>query len=156
MDKLKKKAQEYVDGGLLSQNSAELVCKTLENEKGVKRIVNAHLVDGAQALSECNGDAGSSSSILSAAGLRKELEVRELRMRAGAAEGGETDQWRVYKHITERLATGEPLRLMVQASAGTGTLPEHLYTSIHIHKWFLFCYIIHVIVFFLRPLTQSR
>ena len=32
MEKLKKKAQEYVEGGLLSDDAGKLVCKTLENE----------------------------------------------------------------------------------------------------------------------------
>ena len=37
------------------------------------------------------------------------------------AEGdGETDQIRVYKHIIGSIERGELLRLMVQASAGTG------------------------------------
>ena len=141
MEKLKKKAQEYVEGGLLSDDAGKLVCKTLENEKRVERIVNAHLVDGAQAPSEGVGDVGVSST-LSAAGLRKELEVRELRMREGAAEGGTTDQWRVYEHITEKLATGEPLRLMVQASAGTGTLSPSvlvLYVYIYIYIYTYVC-----------------
>ena len=33
---------------------------------------------------------------------------------------GITDQWRVYNHIVTSLRTGAPLRMMVQASAGTG------------------------------------
>ena len=49
-----------------------------------------------------------------------ELEDREEKLRSGAPDGAETDQWRVYKFIIERLASEQPLRLMVQASAGTG------------------------------------
>ena len=33
---------------------------------------------------------------------------------------GVTDQWRVYTHIVESITAGTPLRLLVQASAGTG------------------------------------
>ena len=41
-------------------------------------------------------------------------------MKAGAPTGAETDQFRVFKFITERLLQSDkPLRLMVQASAGT-------------------------------------
>ena len=47
-------------------------------------------------------------------------------MRAGRAsdddvgESGDTDQWRVYTKITAAIRDGRYLRLMVQASAGTG------------------------------------
>ena len=41
-------------------------------------------------------------------------------MQAGGPEGCITDQWRVYQHIVSQLQTGPPIRLMVQASAGTG------------------------------------
>ena len=47
-------------------------------------------------------------------------------MRARSAEddgtqvGGDTDQWRVYVKITNAIRDGHLLRLMVQASAGTG------------------------------------
>ena len=37
--------------------------------------------------------------------------------------------WRVYKHIAQKLAAddGAPLRLMIQASAGTGASPSYAY-----------------------------
>ncbi len=55
---------------------------------------------------------------LSMAEMEKELEKREASMKAGG--GAVTDQWRVYTHIINSIRLGEPLRLMVQASAGTG------------------------------------
>ena len=55
---------------------------------------------------------------LSMAEMEKELEKREALMKAGGE--GVTDQWRVYSHIIDSIRLGEPLRLMVQASAGTG------------------------------------
>ena len=58
------------------------------------------------------------SSRLSQAELAAELERRENMMQTGSTYI--TDQWRVYTHIVHSLRTGEPLRLMVQASAGTG------------------------------------
>eukprot|EP00973_Karenia_brevis_P005517 750854-Karenia_brevis.AAC.1 len=52
--------------------------------------------------------------------LQAELKKREDLMRAGVGIGKETDQWRVYSHIVENMARNTYLRLMVQASAGTG------------------------------------
>ena len=49
------------------------------------------------------------------------LEKRIEMMKQGPAEdGGVTDQFRVFSHIIEKLQGDEPLRLMIQASAGTG------------------------------------
>ena len=50
--------------------------------------------------------------------MAKELEKRESLMKAGSS--AVTDQWRVYTHIINAIGLGAPLRLMVQASAGTG------------------------------------
>ena len=41
-------------------------------------------------------------------------------MQEGRAEGATTDQYRVYSHIIQCIQNGQFLRLMVQASAGTG------------------------------------
>ena len=70
--------------------------------------------------------------------MKEELAKREDMMRAGGvADDGqqESDQWRVYQHIIGRLRSNEPLRLMIQASAGTGK--SFLLTTV-----FLFC-IVH-------------
>ncbi len=49
------------------------------------------------------------------------LDKRVGQMREGGTDDAPTDQFRVYAYIIERLQSGEnPLRLMVQASAGTG------------------------------------
>ena len=101
---------------------AKQVCKLIEEERGLKRILNERPTDeaspeGAEATAE-----GSVSSRLSAAALKKELEAREENMQAGGQGSGPTDQWRVYQHVISQLETGTPMRLMVQASAGTGTL----------------------------------
>ena len=55
---------------------------------------------------------------------RAEIEAKLAdnieKMQAGGEEGVETDQFRVFKFIIEQLEHGEkPLRLMIQASAGT-------------------------------------
>ena len=116
---LKTKADEYAAAGLFSTDAAERVCRTIEEEKGVTRIVNEQLGEAAHA-GDGGVDEGRVSSRLSAAGLKKELELREQRMRDGSVAGSVTDQWRVYEYIVTQLSNGAPLRLMVQASAGTG------------------------------------
>ena len=87
-----------------------------------------------QAASEAPADGeaaaeGNVSSRLSAAALKKELEVREKNMQAGGPDGGITDQWRVYQHVIAQLQMGSPIRLMVQASAGTGISADLLFNS---------------------------
>ena len=116
---LKEKADEYVLAGLISLDKARSVCKSIEEERGHQTIVNEQAASEAPADAEAAAE-GNISSRLSAAALKKELEVREKNMQAGAPDGGITDQWRVYQHVITQLQTGSPLRLMVQASAGTG------------------------------------
>jgi hypothetical protein len=116
IEALKLKADEYVAADLLTIDMARHVCKAIEDERGHTTIVN----EQADASAENGTEGGSVSSRLSAAALKKELEVREKNMQAGAEDGGLTDQWRVYQHVTHQLQSGEPIRLMVQASAGTG------------------------------------
>ena len=48
------------------------------------------------------------------------LDKRVEMMKQGGTNDGVTDQYRVYSHIIDRLQGDQPLRLMVQASAGTG------------------------------------
>ena len=116
---LKEKADEYVLAGLISLDKARSVCKSIEEERGHQTIVNEQAASEAPADAEAAAE-GNVSSRLSAAALKKELEEREKNMQAGAPDGGVTDQWRVYQHVIQQLQTGSPLRLMVQASAGTG------------------------------------
>ena len=69
---------------------------------------------------------------LSSEQLRTLLDQRVEMMRSGAAEGGVTDQFRVYQYIVQKIESGDYLRLMVQASAGTGK--SFLLTTVY-----LFC-----------------
>ena len=76
------------------------------------------------------GDGGSATAAepdednrqMTEAELRQELETRERLMQTfQGQEGIMTDQWRVYKESIECLKAGrKPLRLCLQASAGTG------------------------------------
>ena len=53
--------------------------------------------------------------------LKVELDRRTALLQEGAVEGLDTDQWRVFCYIVEVLTSGNRyLRLLVQASAGTG------------------------------------
>ena len=58
------------------------------------------------------------------------LTDREEKMRAGRVGDGITDQWRVYQSIVGALERKEYLRMMVQASAGTGK--SFLLTSVYL------------------------
>ena len=91
---------------------ASAVIRTIENERGKHRIVN----DGGQERDE---DGGRLSERLLIEDMQAELDKRVAMMKTGAG-AGVTDQARVYAFIIEQLEKGEWLRLMVQASAGTG------------------------------------
>ena len=54
--------------------------------------------------------------------LQQELHMREkLMQQLNGEEGVETDQWRVYCEVVSALeSNSKPLRLFLQASAGTG------------------------------------
>ena len=124
MEVLRQKADEYVEQGLITVDKARQVCKSIEEERGHQTIVNEQAASEAPADAEAAAE-GNVSSRLSAAALKKELELREKNMQAG--DGGVTDQWRVYQHVVQQLQTGPPLRLMVQASAGTGISADLLF-----------------------------
>ena len=117
---LKEKAKLYVDQGLIRQDMAERVIRVIESERGDSFYVNDVPAD-AQAAA---GGGDSLSTRLSPEQMRALLERRVEMMKQGHVGNGAavTDQYRVYSEIVARLEQGRPLRLMVQASAGTGTL----------------------------------
>ena len=110
---LEEKADEYVKAGFIDRHTANRVLKCIEMERGT----TTHLNDGAGNEAQ---DAADINAKLDTKGLEALLEKRVEMMKAGAGGTGVTDQFRVYQHIVQRLETGEYLRLMVQASAGTG------------------------------------
>ena len=68
---------------------------------------------------------------LSRAQLEAELATRERTMQQSqGGRDGPTDQWRVYSHILDALEHGPFLRLVVQASAGTGK--SYLLTTVYL------------------------
>ena len=113
LETLKPKADEYVAAGLLTVDKANSIMQVIEAERGRMRTTNE--IDSDTERPEQREQL---SSRLSQPELVAELERREKMMQAG--KSGITDQWRVYTHIVHSLRTGTPLRLMVQASAGTG------------------------------------
>ena len=117
---LNEKAKLYVDQGLIRQDMAERVIRVIESERGDSFYVNDVPAD-AQAAA---GGGDSLSTRLSPEQMRALLERRVEMMKQGHVGNGAavTDQYRVYSEIVARLEQGRPLRLMVQASAGTGTL----------------------------------
>ena len=112
---LEEKAAEYVNAKLLTADGALKILKVLEAERSVYRMCNEAGVadDGGTAVPAL-------THRLSPEQMVAELADREAKMQAGAQAGGITDQWRVYQYITGCIQTGQFLRLMVQASAGTG------------------------------------
>ena len=68
-----------------------------------------------------NGEPQNESPQLSTRLSKQQMKDLLSKREAMMAEGdGETDQIRVYQHIVGCIQRGELLRLMVQASAGTG------------------------------------
>ena len=118
---LKEKAKLYVDQGLIRQDMAERVIRVIESERGDSFYVNDVPADAQDAAA---GGGDSLSTRLSPEQMQALLEKRVEMMKEGHVGNGAavTDQYRVYSEIVARLEQGRPLRLMVQASAGTGTL----------------------------------
>ena len=109
---LKQKADEYVAAGLVVLEKAQSIIRVIEEERGESIMANAVSNEGDH--DAAGGGSHGVSSRLSPAELAAELTRREDLMRAGPA-GEETDQWRVYAYIVQKIAAGEYLRLMVQA-----------------------------------------
>ncbi len=114
-DVLIAKAEEYVSEGLVAQAEADGMLGVIRSERGTSGIAN----DAADAGDDA-APAGAPRR-LSRDELQALLEKRVGQMKQGGSDDAPTDQFRVYTYIIERLQTGEnPLRLMIQASAGTG------------------------------------
>ena len=96
----------------------------IESERGDSFYVNDVPADAQEAA----GGGGSLSTRLSPEQMQALLVKRVEMMKQGKVrdDGGMdaavTDQFRVYSYIVETLEQGRPLRLMTQASAGTGNL----------------------------------
>ena len=118
---LRAKAEEFLAAGLITNEQSDQVLQTIEQLRGATRIVNDAYSGGGDDDATANGgdNAPDRSGVkLTREQLQRELVDREEKMQAGG-DGGVTCQYRVYMHIVQELESGRPLRLMVQASAGT-------------------------------------
>ena len=117
LDALKEKAKAYVESGLINEELAERVVRVIESERGDATYIN-DVRPGDQP------DAAATSSTLttrlSPEQMKALLGQRVEMMKQGGTADGVTDQYRCFRHIIEKLQGDQPLRLMVQASAGTG------------------------------------
>ena len=112
---LEEKAAEYVASEYISEAEAKYILDVIRAERGESGVANDAALDGDGPVNP---------------GLSRRLTPEEIeakladnieKMKAGGEEGVETDQYRVFNFIIEQLEHGEkPLRLMIQASAGTG------------------------------------
>ena len=120
-DVLEKTINRYIEDGSIDQGDAERMFKCIQQERGEAPIVNnADGFAGSDAEDNAGGGNGLKSRKLTHAQMEALLEKRVGQLQAGAPPGTETDQFRVYKFITEGLLQSDkPLRIMVQASAGT-------------------------------------
>ena len=119
---LRDKADECVAARLITVDKAQQLVRVLEAERSVFTMANEDAED-------TQPSEPTLSFKLTPDQMAAELADRERKMQTGAAAGGVTDQWRCYQYIVGCIQRGEYLRLMVQATAGTG----HYYIlAIHI------------------------
>ena len=86
--------------------------RTIEEERGMIKTFN-EVKETEDAFIICNSGRISTQQLLSM------LAERETNLQMSDM-GGVTDQWRVYAEIIKSLSSGQRLRMIVQASAGTG------------------------------------
>jgi hypothetical protein len=106
---------------------AQVMVRTIEAERGGESLANEHL--GSDVEAEGGAAVDRPLAKLNTRQLAELLAKREQQMREGGPEGEMTDQWRVYDEVVHALPTERRLRMMVQASAGTGK--SFLLTSLH-------------------------
>ncbi len=103
-----------MSNGLLSDDKAQAAMDTIKEMRGRNLFLNEIDSDAEEVRQERKRV----SRRLSPAELVAELARRETLMQGCAA--AMSDQWRVYTHVVESIRAGAFLRLLVQASAGTG------------------------------------
>ena len=104
-----------MESGLINEELAERVVRVIESERG-----DATYINDVQPGQQPEGAVASSTltTRLSPEQLKELLDKRVEMMNQGGTADGLADQHRVYSHIIDRLRGDQPLRLMVQASAG--------------------------------------
>ena len=99
---------------LIEREMAERVIKVIESERLDDSYINDEAIAGADASTS------SLTTRLSHKQLEDLLNKRVEMMKKGHGDDGVTDQYRVYSEIIDCIQQGKLLRLLVQASAGTG------------------------------------
>ena len=132
IDVIRSKSQEYIDAGLISEQMAQVMVRTIEVERGGESVANERHLGLDEGEGGGAGEDDRPLAKLNARQLSELLQTRERQMQQGGVDGETTDRWRVYNEIVHSLTTERRLRIMVQASAGTGK--SFLLTSL-----FLWC-----------------
>ena len=115
MDVIEEKANDYVSAGLVTREEADGMLAVIRSERGASGIANEVTGDDNDAVMV------SGPRRLSRDEMQDLLDKRIEQMKQGGSDDTPTDQYRVFLYIIAKLNTGDaPLRLMVQASAGTG------------------------------------
>ena len=122
---LREKASVFVEKSLITADMADRVLEAITQERNHAAILNE---EEQATTGEPQVAHPHLNTRLSAQQMKYILNTREGMMREGSAS--ETYQWRVYKYIVGSLERGELLRLMIQASAGTGK--SFLLTSVYL------------------------
>ena len=107
---------------MIDETSARVMVQAIEAERGAVGVVND--LAGGDGLSGNEDDLAPDEerpiAKLTAQQLKELLEKRERQMQEGVGTNGVTDQWRVYRYCVDSMSGRRYLRLVVQASAGTG------------------------------------
>ena len=124
------KARAYIESGQFTEEEASNTLRTIEQERGIMIEANAHARESCSADEQTDGIGGSDTGGMgrvSRSDLEAILKDREEKMKTSPEVSGEADQWVVYTKIRDAIASNRRLRLMVQASAGTGEIPTAMH-----------------------------
>ena len=100
----------------MTEEQAKSILQVIRAERGQSGIANDASLDD-----ETPVRSAGLSHRLTREEMATLLTTRIEQMRAGGSDDHPTDQYRVFTYVIGQIQTGErPLRLMIQASAGTG------------------------------------
>ena len=116
MAALEDKAKEYVDSDLVTEDNAKAMLDVIRAERGESGVINDTVSDDEISVNHVG-----LSHRLTRDEMVLLLAKRIELMRAGGNDEFPTDQYRVFTYIVDSIENASsPLRLMIQASAGTG------------------------------------
>ena len=122
LDVIKRKLDDYIAEGHIAAEEKDHYVEFFEDMQGVHREPNLNAaLEGDEGAAKAT-DPDEENRQMSEAELRRELAARESQMQTFQGQTDVmTDQWRIYKEVIACLQAGSaPLRLCLQASAGTG------------------------------------